>query len=379
MFVSIPSIRKAVMSLSVVPLLAACAFAPGMRFDPQRPLDPADSTSVPKITPITPDLVRAGQEQAQAPHENVDVDQLLAKATPYRIGTGDILSIVVWDHPELVFPTQTYSIGSAYDVPSFGGTPNVPGYVVSTGGDIQFPYAGVIKVAGKTQNEVRDEITRAIARVVKDPQVTVRVLAYRSQRIYVDGEVKTPGQQSVDDVPMTLVEALNRAGGINVTTGDNSRIRLTRGGKQWMLSMPALMHQGIDPANILLRSGDIVRVEQREDSKVFVTGEVVRPSTVLPRNGKLTLSEALGEAGGVSPVSSDPRNVYVIRRVAQGEPQVYHLDAKSPVALALAEGFELQPKDVVYVDAGSLVRWSRVINLLVPTATPLIGAAAVAK
>ncbi|MGC0014675.1 polysaccharide biosynthesis/export family protein [Ralstonia pseudosolanacearum] len=381
MFVSIPNIRKAVVSLSVVPLLAACAFAPGMRFDPQRPLDPADNASVPKITPITPDLVRAGQTQAQvqASHENADVGPLLAKATPYRIGTGDILSIVVWDHPELVFPTQTYSIGSTYDLASFGGAPSVSGYVVSTGGDIQFPYAGVIKVAGKTQNEVRDEISRAIARVVKDPQVTVRVLAYRSQRVYVDGEVKTPGQQSIDDVPMTLVEALNRAGGINTTTGDNSRIRLTRGGKQWTLSMPALMQQGIDPANILLRGGDIVRVEQREDSKVFVTGEVVRPSTVLPRNGRLTLSEALGEAGGVSPVSSDPRNVYVIRRAAEGEPQVYHLDAKSPVALALAEGFELKPKDVVYVDAGSLVRWSRVINLLVPTATPLIGAAAVAK
>ena len=42
MFVSIPNIRKAVVSLSVVPLLAACAFAPGMRFDPQRPLDPAE-------------------------------------------------------------------------------------------------------------------------------------------------------------------------------------------------------------------------------------------------------------------------------------------------------------------------------------------------
>lgn len=78
-------------------------------------------------------------------------------------------------------------------------------------------------------------------------------------------------------------------------------------------------------------------------------------------------------------MSSDPHNVYVIRRAAEGEPQVYHLDAKSPVALALAEGFELRPKDVVYVDSGGLVRWSRVINLLVPTATPLIGAAAVAK
>ncbi|MNF11678.1 hypothetical protein D3C80_2129400 [compost metagenome] len=54
---------------------------------------------------------------------------------------------------------------------------------------------------------------------------------------------------------------------------------------------------------------------------------------------------------------------------------MYHLDGNSPVALAIAEGFELEPKDVVYVDARDLVRWSRMINLLLPSTQPVVSAA----
>lgn len=349
----------------MIPLLASCALAPGMRFDPQRPLDPEDPNTVPKVTPITPALVRA--MKAAATPANADVSELFGTPEPYTAGVGDILSIVVWDHPELVFPTQTYSIGSAYEIPNYSGAANVPGYVVSPAGTIQFPYAGVLTVLGRTPDQIRGELSKQLKGVVNMPQVTVRVLAFRSKRVYLDGEVKTPGPQNIDDVPMTLVEALNRAGGVNVTTGDNSRIRIARSGKNYFVNLPALLQQGIDPARVMLRNGDIVRVEQREDSKVFVTGEVVRPSTILPRNGRLTLNEAIGEAGGVNPVSADAKELYVIRKNVDGEAEVFHLDGKSPVSLALAESFELKPKDVVYVDAAGVVRWSRVINQLLPS------------
>lgn len=360
------SVRRGLVAIAVVPVLASCALSPGMRFDPRRPLNPEDPNSVPKVTPITPELVRA--QKAAARPTNEGVEELFGTPQPYVIGAGDILSIVVWDHPELVFPTQTYSIGTAYDIPNFSGAANVPGYVVSPAGTIQFPYAGVVKVVGKTPDQVRGELSVALKNVVTMPQLTVRVLAYRSKRVYLDGEVKIPGPQNIDDVPMTLVEALNRAGGVNVTTGDNSRVRISRGGKNYYVNMPALLQQGVDPANVMLRSGDIVRVEQREDSKVFVAGEVVRPSTVLPRNGRLTLNEAIGEVGGLNPISADAKEVYVIRKSTDGEAEVFHLDGKSPVSLALAEAFELKPKDVVYVDAAGVVRWSRVINQLIPSA-----------
>ncbi|QRQ85663.1 polysaccharide biosynthesis/export family protein [Cupriavidus oxalaticus] len=356
---------RAAMWLGIVPLLASCALAPGMRFDPQRPLDPEDPASVPKITQITPALVRT--LKAAAPPANAGVEELFADPESYTVGVGDILSIVVWDHPELVFPTQTYSIGAAYEIPSYSGAANIPGYVVSPAGTIQFPYAGVIKVLGQTPDQIRGQLSTQLKPVVTMPQVTVRVLAFRSKRVYLDGEVKTPGPQNIDDVPMTLVEALNRAGGVNVLTGDNSRIRISREGKTYFISLPALLQQGIDPARILLRNGDIVRVEQREDSKVFVTGEVVKPSPVMPRNGRLTLSEAIGEAGGMNPNSANARELYVIRKAPDGQAEVFHLDGKSPVAFALAEAFELKPRDVVYVDAAGVVRWSRVINQLLPS------------
>ncbi|MFS8979500.1 polysaccharide biosynthesis/export family protein [Cupriavidus necator] len=356
---------RAVMCLGIVPLLASCALAPGMRFDPQRPLDPEDPESVPKITRITPALVRTLKASTQP--ANAGVEELFADPRPYTVGVGDILSIVVWDHPELVFPTQTYSIGTAYEIPNYSGAANVPGYVVSPAGTIQFPYAGVLKVLGRTPDEIRGQLSTQLKPVVNMPQVTVRVLAFRSKRVYLDGEVKTPGPQNIDDVPMTLVEALNRAGGINVLTGDNSRIRVSREGKTYLVNLPALLQQGIDPAHIMLRHGDIVRVEQREDSKVFVTGEVVRPVAVMPRNGRLTLSEAIGEAGGVNPNSANAKELYVIRKSTDGEAEVFHLDGKSPVSFALAESFELKPRDVVYVDAAGVVRWSRVINQLLPS------------
>lgn len=362
---SLLSFRRALLLLGTIPVLASCALAPGMRFDPQRPLDPEDPESVPKVTKITPALVRA--MKAAAVPTNASVSELFGEPEAYTVGVGDILSIVVWDHPELVFPTQTYSIGSAYEIPNYSGAANVPGYVVSPAGTIQFPYAGVLNVLGKTPDQIRGELSTKLKSVVNMPQVTVRVLAFRSKRVYLDGEVKTPGPQNIDDVPMTLVEALNRAGGVNVLTGDNSRIRISRAGKNYFVDLPGLLRQGVDPARIMLRNGDILRVEQREDSKVFVTGEVVRPSVVLPRNGRLTLNEAIGEAGGVNPTSADAKELYVIRKSDDGEAQIFHLDGKSPVSLALAESFELRPKDVVYVDAAGVVRWSRVINQLLPS------------
>jgi len=358
-------------------LLTGCAASPGMYFDNNAAVAAIGPDAVPKVVPITLELIR--EQQGKSRPDNEHVEELFATPEPYHIGPGDIISVVVWDHPELVFPTQTYSIGATFEMPVSSGGSNVPGYVVGSRGDIQFPYVGVMKVAGKTANDVQEQMSRALSRVVKNPQMTVRVLGFRSQRVYIDGEVKTPGMQPIDDAPMTLVEALNRAGGVLNQTGDNSRIRVTRGERSWYVNIPALLAKGVDPSRILLRSGDIVRVEQREDNKIFVTGEVVRPASLLMRNGRMTLNEALGDAGGVNPSSANAEQIFVIRKSPNGEPKVFHLDGNSPVALAIAEGFELEPKDVVYVDAREVVRWSRVINQLLPSTQPVIGAATVMK
>ena len=97
--------------------------------------------------------------------------------------------------------------------------------------------------------------------------------------------------------------------------------------------------------------------------------EVGKPTGLPMHDGRLTLSDALASVQGVNPNSGDPAAVYVIRATDDpARPEVFRLNGKSPVAYALAEHFELKPKDVVYVDATGLTRWSRMINQLVPTA-----------
>jgi len=163
-----------------------------------------------------------------------------------------------------------------------------------------------------------------------------------------------------------LPEAINRAGGFT-PLGDRASIAVIRDGKSVLVNIPDLIAHGINPTKILLRNDDMVRVYAREDSKVFVTGDVSRPTTLYLRNGELSLNEALGDSSGVSPISGDARQVYVVRNVVQGRPEIYHLNVVNPGALALADNFELKAKDVVFVDAAPVVRWSRVINLFLPS------------
>jgi polysaccharide export outer membrane protein len=338
-----------------------------MRYKSGFQVDPNDASSVVEVKEITPKLAVAQMEALKQPVPD-NVRNLIGVSKPYVIGPGDILSIVVWDHPELVLPTQTYSIGTGPTELTFGDTgAGIPGYPVSSDGYVQFPYVGLLKVAGLSETQVRSALIRSSTNYIQDPQITVRVLGYRSKRVYVEGEVKTPGPMPITDVPMTLPEALNRSGGL-LPTADRSRVYVTRNGQAIRVDLPALTAAGINQNTLLLQNGDIVRVVPREDNKVYLMGEVTAPLALAMRDGEMTLTEALGEAGGPSQLTSNPSDIFVVRSLPNATPEIYHLDAASPQAYAVAQKFPLQSKDVVFVDAGNLVRWNRFISLLFPSA-----------
>jgi polysaccharide export outer membrane protein len=290
------------------------------------------------------------------------VTQLFAQPAPYTLGPGDILSIVVWDHPELNMPGALPSAGP--EANSAGSMTS--GYTVDAGGMIQYAYIGPLKVAGLTEMEARDLLAQKLSRFVRQPQVTLRIETYRSKRIYLDGAIRNPGVQVLNDMPMTLPEAINRAGGF-MPTADRSMVAITRGDKTVMVDIPDMIAKGVNPDNIELRRGDMIRVFAQTDTKVYVFGEVQRPGSLTFNNGRMSLNEALGDAGGISQTSGDASQVFVVRGRDVGKPVVFHLNAGSPAAMATADGFELKPNDVVFVDASALVRWSRVIGLIVPS------------
>ena len=382
----------------VVYVMSGCAMAPGMTYkttattttsvqpasagaEPYQPAPPVGSLpSVQGVQSVSQDRLieidqallaaqRAGQSGGIPP----EVRALFDKPKPYVLGPGDVLSIVVWGHPELNLPSLQVTSG----VDTSGSNSVVTGYTVDARGNVQYAFVGMVQVAGLTEAEARELLTRRLAEYVRNPQVTLRIQAYRSKRVYLDGAVQQSGVQIINDVPMTLPEAINRAGGFSAAA-DRSWVAVTRGERTARVSFPDLIAKGTNPADILLRDGDLVRVYAGTDSKVYVIGEVARNAALTLNNGKLSLNQALGDAGGISQYSGDAQQVYVVRGNGGHEPQVFHLDASKPSSMALADGFALQANDVVFVDTSSLVRWSRVVNLLLPTAQTATASRAIA-
>ncbi|KHK57112.1 sugar ABC transporter substrate-binding protein [Burkholderia sp. A9] len=341
--------------------------------------------------PVAGDAPSAPSSQIEVPISNIDLTlihklreadaaedaersrSLLAKSTPYRLGIGDVLQITVWDHPELAA-----ALGTSPQNVTRTADPT-QGFVVDGNGNVQFPYIGDTQAVGRTVDELRGVLRAKLSMVFINPQLTVRVASYRAKQMYVDGEVHAPGVQQINDVPMTLYEAISRAGGFTAAA-DQSRMTLVRDGVTYPLDLSSTLSRGENPSEILLKSGDVLRVAPRDENGVYVLGEVNKPVTAIPfQNGKLSISDAISQAGSINSSTADAAQIYVIRKTKSSVPRVFHLDARSPVSMVLANQFELRPKDIVYVDGNSLVRFSRVLSLLLPAVNAGLTAAIVTK
>lgn len=219
-------------------------------------------------------------------------------AGDYTIGAQDVLTIQVFDQPDL------------------GGK-----YAVESDGTFSFPLIGRVKAAGMTLRNFENELKKKLSDgYFKNPQVTVAVEQYRSQRVFVNGEVRMPGPVALTG-GMTLIEALSRAGStLPSASGEVAVVRPPapgqRSGEPAEIFRASIrdLESGALKKNIDLQDGDQIYVPRAET--VYVFGQVKNPSAYAIQK-ETTVLQALSLAGGVT--ENGAMNRIKIIRVENGE------------------------------------------------------------
>lgn len=280
--------------------------------------------------------------------------------TLYRLSAGDVLSIQLWAYPEITPPMQD------------GNNIKGIGYPIDSDGNIYLPLVGKIHAAGKTVSELNRNLRSQFAHYLKTPDVLVRVLSYEGNRYFVNGQVMKSGQYTLNDQPISIYTALGMAGGVNTETGDNTSIQLIRNGKTFDLNAMNLEKQGYSLHKLLIQPNDTIYVNTKQNQKLYVMGESNKSQALTLRDQGMTLSDVLGESEGINPYSASAARIFVMRTNLQDRTStIYHLNLSSIGNLALANQFQMQKNDIVYIDATGLTRWQRVVGQIVPFASAI--------
>jgi polysaccharide export outer membrane protein len=235
--------------------------------------------------------------------------QAAAQVTNYVVGPQDQLLVTVWEEQAL------------------SGK-----FTVEADGSFSFPLIGRVQAGGLTLRSVEDVLkSKLAAGYLREPQVSVAVEQYRSQRLYVVGEVRNPGSYPLTG-EMTLIEALARAGSATPDASGEVLIVRSRPGED--LDGPVLPDQrdaaevihvdladlqsGVLPRNVSLRDNDTVFVPRAQ--LIYVFGQVRTPGAYALKKGT-TVLQALSLAGGVSDRGATGR-IRIVRLVGDKKMEV---------------------------------------------------------
>ena len=223
----------------------------------------------------------------------------------YKVGSKDVLSVAVFGHTEL------------------SGK-----FTVTADGQLSLPLIGSVPVAGRTVSAIETDLVKRFADgFLKGPQISVQVVEYLSQRVFVIGEVRSPGAITLTG-STTLLEVLAHAA---VTEQSGGQVVLLRPGSTESARGPAVpgqngvteigrvsvqqLRSGSITVNVQLQDGDTVFVPRAET--VFVLGQVNKPGSYTIESGATTVLTAISMAGGTTQLGSTGR--VKIARLVDGE------------------------------------------------------------
>jgi polysaccharide export outer membrane protein len=294
------------------------------------------------------------------------------------IRSGDALSLSVYENV-----SEGLLVGAGQNVARLDEVQ------VDDQGFIFVPYAGRVRAAGLTPDELREEITTRLGTQTPDPQVAVRRVAGDGATVSVMGSVGSAGVYAIERPTRTLAAMLAQAGGVT-SPPEVTQVQVMRdahSGRIWLTDLYENPH-----LDIALRNGD--RILVKEDSRAYtILGATGAQSRVTFRTHTLSALEALAQVGGLNSNLADPTGVFVLRNepaaIAHqvlgrtdlvGDQRIaYVLDLTAPTGMFLARDFVIRDGDTVYVTEAPFVQWQKTLSAITGSFAPAGTAASLAN
>ncbi len=326
--------------LPIVCLLSACATPPP---------EPAAETRAEERASVQQSAARVVATRRTVNEQLEELHRILAEhPIEFALGNGDVLSVVVYDEPDLTLES-------------------VP---IRPDGRIAFPLIGEVEAAGRNADALVKDITARLEEFLVEPRVSVIVLEFNSFEYTIDGEVVDPGVYPLN-TDVSITKAIAKAGGLSkgqyrastIELADLTHAYIARDGRILPVDFVRLLREGDLRFDIALRPGDYIQIPSGLSKEVYVLGEVREPMLFAYREN-LPMSRIVAQAEGFTP-DADLGRIHIIRG-ALHNPTVIVCDFRRVIA-GEALDVKLEPGDIVYVPETGLTSWSRVMDKILPT------------
>ena len=294
-----------------------------------------------------------------------------------RLGVGDVVAVTIFEASPggLFIPLESTS--------SSGNFVNLPDQKVDSEGNISVPYAGSIRAAGQEPAAIQRVIEQRLASRAIEPQAVVAVKSQTSSEVSVLGDVNSPSKFAINADGERILDVIARAGGPK-QPGYETYVTLQRRSKKETIYFQKLVREPKN--NIYVLPSDTIYV-YREPHAFIAFGASGENGRFDFADEQISLSDAMGKAGGLLDNRANPGAVVVYRmesrKVAarlgvpvekfQGDeiPVIYQFDLRDSGGFFLASQFPVHNKDVLYIGNAAVVKYLKLINAVGETTTAL--------
>ena len=240
-------------------------------------------------------------------------------------------------------------------------------YIIGPNGSIDLPFVGRVNIKNFTLNEAKQKLISVLKKYYRNYDLQVKIEEFNSSKVYILGAVKNQITIDLNQKPIKLIDAAIQANySPNSSSKDfGNKGFLRRDNEVYKIDLNSIFQSTDTKDNFYLKKDDVLFVDRNSDA-LHIFGEVTRPGIYFP-NKDYSLTELISSAN-MNKLTANASKVYVIREDYNSflKINIFKINIKNPINLILGKKFLLKPKDIIFVPPTKLVKWNRVISLLIP-------------